>query len=270
MQNIVHYIVLVSGLVACCMLTPAHADDKSQPSIAIIIDDIGYRLHEDIRAIGLPGQVAYAIMPHSPHARKMSALANSLGKDVLVHMPMQATEDEKNDFLGPGALTLQMTREEFNRTLELGIQSIPHATGVNNHMGSLLTRHPGHMEWLMESLKLHNKYYVDSVTSNQSVAANIAREAKLPYLSRDVFLDNHQSDEAIQQQFDKLLEIAKRKGVALAIGHPHPQTLSVLSRNLLLLDTTGVKLISPRQMLKRKQNRRQQLKKVSLKNQASR
>lgn len=201
-------------------------------------------------------------MPHSPHARKMSALVNSLGKDVLVHIPMQATEDDKNKLLGPGALTLQMTREEFNRTLELGLRSIPHAIGVNNHMGSLLTRHPGHMEWLMESLKIHKKFYIDSVTSNQSVAANIAREVKLPYLSRDVFLDNVQSDQAIQKQFDELVKIARRKGVAIAIGHPHPKTLTVLSRNLLLLDTTGVKLISPKQMLMLK-TKPNYLKKVS-------
>ena len=264
MQKVRNYIILAGSLVACCLLMPAVADEDRLPRISIIIDDIGYRLHDDIRAIGLPGQVAYAIMPHSPHAKKMSALANSLGKEVLVHMPMQATEDDKNEFLGPGALTLQMTREEFNRTLELGIQSIPHAIGVNNHMGSLLTRHPGHMEWLMESLKIHKKFYVDSVTSNQSVAANIAREARLPYLSRDIFLDNEQSDEAIQKQFDKLISVARKKGIALAIGHPHPATLTVLSRNLLLLDNSGVKLIGPGEMLKLK-NRKQQLKKVSLK-----
>lgn len=255
---------MLLGISAQIMLQPVLADNVKQPLISIIIDDIGYRLHEDLRAIGLPGQVAYAVMPHSPHARKMSALANSLGKDVLVHMPMQATEEDKNEYLGPGALTLQMTREEFDRTLELGIRAIPHAIGVNNHMGSLLTRHPGHMAWLMESLKIHNKFYIDSVTSNQSVAANIARETRLPYLSRDVFLDNVQSDQAIQQQFDELIKIARRRGAAIAIGHPHPETLSVLSRNLQLLETTGVKLISPRLMLKRKK-KSPYLKKVSLK-----
>lgn len=263
MQQPFRTAILVFGLAVSLLLQTAMAEDGKQPLISIIIDDIGYRLHEDLRAIGLPGQVAYAIMPHSPHARKMSALANSLGKDVLVHMPMQATEDEKNEFLGPGALTLQMTREEFDRTLELGLRSIPHAIGVNNHMGSLLTRHPGHMEWLMESLKIHRKFYIDSVTSNQSVAASIAREVKLPYLSRDVFLDNVQSDKAIQKQFDELVKIARKKGVAIAIGHPHPETLTVLSRNLLLLDTTGVKLISPKQMLKLK-TKPNYFKKVSL------
>ncbi|MFT5349221.1 MAG: polysaccharide deacetylase 2 family uncharacterized protein YibQ [Planctomycetota bacterium] len=232
----------------------AKANEIEKPVIIIIIDDIGYRMREDLRAIGLPGQVAFAIMPHSPHARQMSALANEMGKDVLLHMPMQALEENKNKFLGPGALTLQMTHEEFIHTLESSLRSVPHASGVNNHMGSLLTQHPGHMNWLMESLKSQNKFYIDSVTSGNSIAADVAKELQLPYLRRDVFLDNIQSESKIQIQFDELIAIAKRNGVAVAIGHPYPRTLSVLSKNLQLLDMHGVKLISPRQMLARKKD----------------
>ncbi len=241
--------LLIAGLSAVLLVNSSSAGEVREPAISIIIDDIGYRLREDLRAIGLPGQVAFAIMPHAPHGRRMSLLANASGKEVLLHMPMQATEEDKNEFLGPGALTLQMTREEFDRTLDYGLRSIPHVTGVNNHMGSLLTRHPGHMGWLMESLKNRNKYYLDSVTSNQSVASHIAREVQLPYLRRDVFLDNVRSDADIQKQFDELISIAKSRGLAVAIGHPHPTTLSVLSKNLLLLDRYGVRLISPGQML---------------------
>jgi uncharacterized protein len=226
--------------------------DDEVPAIIIIIDDIGYRTREDLRAIGLPGQVAYAIMPHSPNARKMSALANEMGKDVLLHMPMQAIEENKNKFLGPGALTLKMTHAEFIQTLDNSLRSVPHASGVNNHMGSLLTRHPGHMNWLMASLKVRKKFYLDSVTSSHSVASNVAKKLQLPYLRRDVFLDNVQSNIEIQQQFNELISIAKRKGVAVAIGHPYPETVTVLSKNLLLLDRHGVELISPRQMLLRK------------------
>jgi polysaccharide deacetylase 2 family uncharacterized protein YibQ len=229
--------------------------DADIPVITIIIDDIGYRTREDLRAIGLPGQVAYAIMPHSPNAKKMSALVHEMGKDVLLHMPMQAVEENKNKLLGPGALTLQMTHAEFVQTLDDSLRSVPHASGVNNHMGSLLTRHPEHMNWLMASLKNRNKFYLDSVTSAHSVASNVAKEMQLPYLRRDVFLDNVQSNDNIQEQFDKLITIAKRRGLAVAIGHPHSETVTVLSKNLLLLDRHGVKLISPRQMLLRKANK---------------
>ena len=257
---------LVTLLLAVGLCLPLSAEEKQKPVISIIIDDIGYRLHEDLRAIGLPGQVAFAIMPHSPHAGKMSALANELGKDVLLHLPMQATANEKNRFLGPGALTLEMTHAEFVQALDANLASVPHATGVNNHMGSLLTRHPGHMGWLMESLKSRKKYYLDSVTSNQSVAFSMARELQVPHLKRDVFLDNSQRDEDIEAQFKELIAVARRKGLAIGIGHPYPETMTVLSRNLLLLDNYGVKLISPREMLARKKTRK--VKKVSADDQA--
>jgi uncharacterized protein len=251
------------GIVTLFLSQTVFAGDAAKPFISIIIDDIGYRMREDLRAMALPGPVAFAIMPHSPHARQMSELANEKGKDVLLHLPMQAMEEEKNKFLGPGALTLQMTHKEFIRTLNNSLRSVPYAIGVNNHMGSLLTRHPGHMRWLMESLKNRNKFYIDSVTSSDSVAGNVAREMHLPFLRRDVFLDNVQSDKDIQKQFDELINIAKRKGVAIAIGHPHPRTVAVLSRELLHLDKYGVTLISPKEMLKHR-NAKASYQRVSL------
>ncbi len=252
------------GLFILLFIHPVSAEDSGKPVISIIIDDIGYRMREDLRALALPGPVAFAIMPHSPHALQMSALAYQKGKEVLLHLPMQAMAEEKNQFLGPGALTLQMTHKEFIDTLNNNLRSVPHAIGVNNHMGSLLTRHPGHMSWLMESLKIHNKFYIDSVTSSHSVAADVAREAQLPYLSRDVFLDNVQSDEQIQKQFDELISLAKHRGLAVAIGHPHPRTLSMLSKILLQLDRYGVSLISTKEMLKRR-NSKDDYRNVSLK-----
>jgi len=141
---------------------------------------------------------------------------------------------------------------------------VPHAIGVNNHMGSLLTRYPGHMSWLMKSLKSHNKFYVDSVTSSHSVAGHVAKGLQLPYLRRDVFLDNVQIDSDIEFQFEELIRIAKRNGLAVAIGHPYPETIAVLSKNLLLLDKYGVKLVSPKQMLAYKKGRNY-YRKVSMK-----
>jgi polysaccharide deacetylase 2 family uncharacterized protein YibQ len=229
------------------------ADTTIRPSISIIIDDIGYRMQDDLRAIALPGAVAFAIMPHSPHARRMSALVNARGKDVLLHLPMQAMEQEKNRFLGPGALTMKMNRQELIRTLDNSLRSVPHAIGVNNHMGSLLTRQTGHMSWLMESLKSRNIFYIDSVTSKHSVAGTVANERNVPFLRRDVFLDNIQTEVEILKQFDRLIDIAKRNGIAVAIGHPHPHTIAVLTKKLALLKHSGVELVSPKQMLK--QNR---------------
>ena len=237
----------INFLVGLLLLIPfgsPSAEAIPLPAISIIIDDIGYRMDDDLRALSLPGAVAFAIMPHSPHAEKMSRRANLLGKIVLLHLPMQAVEQEQNRFLGPGALTLNMTREEFMHTLDENFRSVPDATGVNNHMGSLLTRHPGHMEWLMNSLHKNKKFYIDSMTSRQSIVSKIAREKKVPYMQRDIFLDNQQEIHYIQAQFKELIKVAKRKGRAIAIGHPHPETIQVLMKELQQLDKHGVRLVN--------------------------
>lgn len=221
-----------------------------EPAISIIIDDIGYRTHEDLRAIAIPGSLAYAVMPLSPYARKMSRLAVKNGKLVLLHLPMESVIQEKNRFLGPGALMLDMTRNQFMRTLNIDLNSLPQAVGVNNHMGSLLTSSHGQMEWLMKTLKKNRKFYIDSMTSRLSVASDIARENNVPYMKRDVFLDNKQNQDYIQSQLLELIRVARIKGTALGIGHPHPETIQVLTRELQNLDKFGVRLVSLTDLMK--------------------
>jgi len=246
-------LLLAPALLAVFLLTRAAtapgAELSASPVIAIIIDDVGYRHREDREALDLPGPVAYAILPHSPHAAEMSALAAGLGKEVLLHLPMEAAEPAQNRFLGPGGLLLDMGREEFLSTLSGDFGSVPDAIGVNNHMGSLLTKHTGRMEWLMEYLKANDKFYVDSMTSNLSVAGTVAVQSRVPSLSRDVFLDNEQDAGNIRARFHELIEAARRKGTALAIGHPHPETIAVLREELARLDTYGVALIGLRELL---------------------
>lgn len=224
--------------------TTVHSEPSYKPTISIIIDDIGYKFKEDLRALALPGPVAYAILPHAPHTQTMSKVAFNKGKDILLHQPMQAEVMDKNEFLGPGALTLDMTREDFLETLNINIRAVPNLIGINNHMGSLLTRHPGHMQWLMETMKKNGQFYIDSVTSDDSVAARLAKENNIPYLTRDIFLDHKQGSAYVRKQFMQLVKVAKLQGSALGIGHPHISTIEVLSQLLRDVDKYGVKLIS--------------------------
>lgn len=230
----------------------AYSDQNHTPIITILIDDIGYKFKEDTRALALPGPVAYAILPHAPYTKKMSQIAFHKGKDILLHQPMQAMD--KNEYLGPGALTLNMTREEFLETLNINIKAVPNLIGINNHMGSLLTRHPGHMQWLMETMKKNGQFYVDSLTSEDSVAARLAKENNIPYLTRDIFLDHKQNSKYIRQQFDQTIKVAKQKGSALAIGHPHITTIEVLSMLLQDVSKYGVELVSIKTLIKRRSN----------------
>lgn len=221
----------------------------STPVISIIIDDIGYRNVEDLKALELPGPVTYAVMPHAPLTRKISEIVKDSGKNILLHLPMEAMDNDKNAYLGPGALKLDMNEVQFISTLSKNLRSIPDAIGVNNHMGSLITMQAEQMEWLMSYLNIRKIFYVDSMTNTNTVASDIAREKNVPILKRDVFLDNLRDKKYIEQQFRRLISIARINGTAIAIGHPHPETIEVLKYNLNHLNEFGVRLISISEML---------------------
>ncbi len=251
--------LFMSGLILITQMGSSFAEAESQdplrPSISIIIDDIGYHLTEGIRAIELPGAIAYAFLPHTPHAIRLAKLAHSYNKEIMLHAPMQPIDADKNRLLGPGALTMEMSEQQIIKTLQADLDSIPHVSGINNHMGSLLTRHPGHMLWVMRELNRQGDlFFVDSLTSNQSIAKKVAHEFSVPALQRDIFLD-HIADEAyINRQFDNLIALAKARGSAVGIAHPYDETLNVLSERLLELEALEINLVPVSVMIQQRRS----------------
>lgn len=244
----------VAGLVLAIGLgaanTAAAQSAVELPAISIIIDDLGYRRHEGLRALELPGPVAYAVLPHTPYGNRLAAIAFQLDKEVLLHVPMESDLDKA---LGPGALTSGMARIEMQAVLDAGLASVPHVSGINNHMGSALTRQPRAMTWVMEWISRQGGlYFVDSLTSSSSVALHSASEAGLPAIGRDVFLDDSTDTEMIRKQFLRLIQLSKEHGTGLAIGHPYPETLSVLREVLLKPSYYGVKLVTVRDLISRR------------------
>lgn len=226
------------------------------PAIAVIIDDLGNRQSLGRRVVSLPGPVACSFLPDGSHTGELALLAYDNGKEIMLHLPMQA--------LGQGAarrqageLTAEMGREEFLDTLAHDIAAVPHASGVNNHRGSLLTQQTGNMAWLMQALhEFGELFFVDSRTTRETVAQSMAHAYGVPSASRNVFLDNDPSPDAVRSQFRRLLEMARRDGTALAIGHPHPGTLDVLAEELPRLEQQGVLLLPVSQLIARQQERR--------------
>jgi len=229
----------------------ATADNRSPnipetalPVIALIIDDLGNQHEQGKRAVHLPGPVACSFLPYGPFTRSLASQAHMQNKEVLLHLPMQAAAHEQalNE---KGVLTLDMTRQQFLTTLQHDLDAVPFVSGLNNHMGSLLTRHPGHMAWLMQSISEQGSlFFVDSRTTDRTVAARLAREYGVPSIERNVFLDNVLHPEAIRAEFRRLLDIARRQGFALGIAHPRTQTLQVLREEIEKLESQGVVLIT--------------------------
>jgi len=219
------------------------AGARPLPAIALIIDDLGYQRTRGHTAVTLPGPVACAFLPHGPFTRELARQAHAGHKEVMLHLPMQALETDKRK-PEPGVLTLDMTRTQFRTTFEEDIAAVPYVSGLNNHMGSLLTQHPGDMAWLMQEISEHGRlFFVDSRTTSATVARQLAQEYGIPNSERNVFLDNDQDPAAVRGKLRELVAMARRYGTALGIGHPHPATLEVLVDVLHTLGDQGVRLI---------------------------
>jgi uncharacterized protein len=231
--------IVVFVTAACLAPTLAAAP---APKIALIIDDLGYRLAEGERAVHLPGVVAVAVLPYATHSVLLAREADSRGKEVVLHLPMQPLDAEVNP--GPGALEVAQSRSELAAVLAADLAAVPFARAVSNHMGSLLTQRPTQMGWLMD--ELHERttlFFIDSYTTPASVGLVTAREHGVPALRRDVFLDADPTPAAIEAQWQRLLERARSHGTALGIGHPYPATLALLELKLPSLAAEGLALV---------------------------
>ena len=218
--------------------------------IAIIIDDLGEQHVGGLHAARLPGPVALAFLPGARFTREQAALAHARGKEVLLHLPLQPGGAARAH---PTALTVDTGHEQLRDYFRTALDSVPYASGVNNHQGSLLTQRPAPMEWLMGAIARHpGLYFVDSRTSSDSVAYSAARARGIPSTERNVFLDTQRGEAAVRASFRELIDKALRNERALAIGHPYPETFKVLEEELpLLAQRHGVRLVAPSELIAR-------------------
>lgn len=245
---------LLLAVLLALLVTAAAAAERTaaggaavQPSIALIIDDLGNQHAAGLRVIELPGPVACSFLPYGHFTRQLAQQAHTRGKEVMLHLPMQSVYHDESD---RGELGLDMTQQQFTRTLTEELAAVPHVSGINNHRGSLLTRHPGHMTWLMQAILRHGSlFFVDSRTTAATVASRIAAEFRVPSIERNVFLDNDRQPDAVQAEFRRLIRIAQRDGTALGIGHPYPETLQVLTRELSSLGDYNVQVVSVNRLI---------------------
>jgi len=220
---------------------------------SIIIDDLGNNLEYGNMAIALPAPITLAFLPHTVFAANLADKAHNSGKEIMLHLPLQSVRHHSHT---PGTLKLHMTHAEFTRQLESDIESIPHIKGINNHMGSLLTQHPGHMDWLMSALADEGGlYFIDSRTTTKSVASLFANKHKVPHLDRDIFLDPDFRPETIRREFTRFINKANQTGYAIAIAHPHPHTIQFIREHLDELEEQGIKLVAVSKLIADKHNR---------------
>lgn len=193
---------------------------------AIIIDDMGYHHSVGRQLLHLPLNLSFSFLPYAPFTPELEEEAYQLGKTILLHLPMEPRSPEWDP--GPNALYLSDSREVHEKAVNLGLAVVAHATGVNSHMGSKYSENLEAMEALASMLRERRLFYIDSLTSPHSQGLKAARAKGVPSSKRDVFLDNVQEQEQICSRIEELAAIAGKRGKAIAIGHPFPETLNAL------------------------------------------
>jgi polysaccharide deacetylase 2 family uncharacterized protein YibQ len=222
----------------------AHADHDSAAGgarLAILLDDLGNDrgAASNVFALGFP--LTISVLPNHEYSAEIAEQANQRGLQVMLHLPMQAQGKEKpeREELRPG-----MPAREVSKELAQMLAGVPHVVGVNNHQGSLATSNEALMSELMPLLQERNLFFVDSRTTAATVAFELARRDSVRCAFRNVpFLDDVQTVPAIRKQLELAIRGAKEKGEAIAIGHPHPETLEALREVLPEAQAQGVRLV---------------------------
>ena len=220
---------------------PRHAVGPG--SVAIIIDDMGASPRElkELLSIGLP--LTFSVIPSLAHAREVAQAAHIAGAEVMVHMPMEPEGYPRQPMEKIGLL-VSMANPEIVERVNGYFRAVPFAVGANNHMGSRFTQSAEKMDVVLGVLKEKGVFFVDSRTSPASVGYARAQALGLHCGTRQVFLDNVQDEALIGKQLAQVAAIARHKGSAIAICHPHPVTIRALKAMLPRLASEGITFVS--------------------------
>ena len=220
---------------------PVAPDASGHPRVAVIFDDAGYSLRTAREVMALPRPVTISVLPGLPFSTPVAEEASSRGVQVILHLPVQP--DNAALDLGPGGITVDMTDDAIARTVASDFAAVPGAVGANNHMGSRGTADPRVMRAILGAVKARRLFFVDSLTSPRSVAADTARAMGVPTAVRAVFLDNQDDDTYVRAQFHALIRVAQTRGQAIAIGHVGKVTARVLREMLPEFDEAGIRFV---------------------------
>ncbi len=209
--------------------------------IAIIIDDCGNSLKNRDLLFTLDYPLTIAVLPRLAYSETVDRLGAEHDFEVILHCPLEAMNPDLP--LGPGSIDRGLAPDEMGRIFDEDVRTVPHAVGVNNHMGSAFTTETESMRSLMEKVKEKGFFFVDSLTVGNTVTRETAEAAGVEHASRDVFLDHKMNEEFITRQFALLKKKALKRGTAIAIGHDRPLTLEILSREIPTLAADNLQLV---------------------------
>lgn len=246
----VRLVLRLKGQVALRLrIQKAAAADQEEPLIALVIDDFGYSAGELAKELlGLPCALTVSVIPGLPFSSHVAELAEAAGKEVMVHMPMEALHEAVED--RGYTLFVHLSDEEIRHRVDSAVASVPHAAGLNNHQGSRATADERVMTIVMQELKERGLYFVDSRTNSMSIAHEVASHMQVPCTVNAAFLDVEADTAKVRQQLLRLAHVARRQGRALGIGHLRRSTLEALRQEVPKLQQQGYQFVPVSRLLR--------------------
>ena len=217
--------------------------------LAILLDDAGQELDLLQAAAALPKEIGFAILPFLPKSAESAEALHGSGHEIWLHLPMEP-QTYPADKPGPGAIMMSRSTHELRTAVHAAIDNIPHAVGVNNHMGSKVTSNLKTMTWIMQELKARDLAFIDSRTTSRTVAEVAAVGLGVPVNRRHVFLDNERNPAAVRRQLEEAVRRCRLEGEIIAIGHLDPVTIEVLAEELPGISKRGADLVRPSDLVK--------------------
>ncbi len=218
------------------------------PKVAFIIDDLGYETEVAIKMMELEFPLTLSILPFLQYSEYVAEEGKKNNQEIMLHLPMEANNSSADP--GPGAIKSYMSGEEIRQAVRGSIFDFPYVIGVNNHMGSKITEDREIMKIILEEIRRYNLFFIDSMTSRNSIAYQVAQEIGVKTAVRTVFLDIESDMEYIKGQMLEVQEIALRDGEAIAIGHSRINTFYVLKRMIPELIKAGIEIVPVSELVK--------------------
>ncbi len=216
---------------------------KDKKYIAVVMDDLGINVANSKEILAMNDKpLTVSFLTYGDKSRALAEEAKAAGFEVMLHIPMMP---QRPVALAPNTLSPSMSKETVQKQLREMLAKLDGlgVRGVNNHMGSLFTENRRSMGYIMEILREKGLYFLDSKTTGKSVGKYVSKEYGVPYIARDVFLDNENDYKYIMGQFKQAEQVAQKHGAAVAIGHPYSQTIKALRDWLKTAEERGFTLV---------------------------
>ena len=218
------------------------------PKVAFIIDDLGYEIEVAKKIMELEFPIALSILPFLQYSEFIAEEGRKNNQEIMLHLPMEPNNSDADP--GPGVIKSYMSEEEIRQSVRDCILNFPYIIGTNNHMGSKITEDREIMEIILEEIREYNLFFIDSITTNDSIAYEVAQEMEIKSAVRSVFLDNENDMEYIKGQMLEVQETALREGEVIAIGHSRINTFYVLKRMVPELIRAGIEIVPVSELVK--------------------